>query len=64
VHATIVVRGHGATRRYDVGNVRTGSGKAVLRLGLPSGSYRWCVEAVDLAGWEQERQTPGVFTIK
>ena len=64
VHATIVVRGHGATRRYDLGMVRTGAGKAVLRLRLPSGSYSWCVEAVDLAGWEQERETPGVFTIK
>ena len=64
VHATIVVRGHGAARRYDLGAVRTGAGKAVLRLGLPSGSYRWCVEAVDLAGWEQERQASGAFRIK
>jgi hypothetical protein len=64
VSATIVVRGHGATRRYDLGNVRTGAGKAVLRLRLPSGSYSWRVEAVDLAGWEQERQAPGVFKVK
>ena len=64
VYATIVVRGHGVTRRYDLGKVPTGTGKAVLRLRLPSGSYSWRVEAVDLAGWEQERQTPGAFTLK
>ena len=64
VYATIVVRGHGATRRYDLGRVPTGTGKAVLRLRLPSGSYSWRVEAVDLAGWEQERQAPGAFMLE
>ena len=62
MYATIVVRGHGAARRYELGKVPTGTGKAVLRLRLPSGSYSWRVEAVDLAGWEQERQAPGAFT--
>lgn len=64
VYATIVVRGHRATRRYDLGRVPTGTGKAVLRLRLPSGSYSWRVEAVDLAGWEQERQASGAFRVK
>jgi hypothetical protein len=64
VHATIVLRGPGVTRRYDLGKVPTGSGKAILRLRLPAGSYSWRVEAVDLAGWEQERQAPGVFTVE
>ena len=64
VSATIVVRGRGITRRYALGTIRTGSGRAVLKLRLPSGSYRWRVEATDLAGWEQDRQTPGAFTIK
>jgi hypothetical protein len=64
VHATIVVRGHGAARRYDLGKVSTGAGKALLKLRLPAGSYSWRVEATDLAGWVQERQTPGVFTVK
>jgi hypothetical protein len=64
VYATIVVRGHGATRRYDLGRVPTGTGRALLRLRLPAGSYSWRVEAVDLAGWEQERQSSGAFTLK
>jgi hypothetical protein len=64
VFATIVVRGHGVARRYDLGKVLTGTCKAVLRLRLPAGSYSWRVEAVDLAGWEQERQAPGAFTVK
>ncbi len=64
VSATIVVRGRGITRRYELGTIRTGSGRTILKLRLPSGSYRWRVEATDLAGWEQDRQTPGAFTIK
>ena len=54
----------GVTRRYELGTIPTGNGKALLRLRLPSGSYRWRVEATDLAGWEQDRQAPGAFTIK
>ncbi len=64
VSATVVVRGRGLTRRYELGRVHTGTRKALLRLGLPAGSYRWRVEATDLAGWEQQRQSPGAFTIK
>ena len=64
VTATIVVRGRGAAHRYDLGSIPTGSGRAVLKLRLPPGSYRWRLEATDLAGWEQDRQIPGAFTIK
>ena len=64
VSATIVVRGQGLTRRFPLGQVRTGSGNALVRLHLPAGSYSWRVQAVDLAGWAQERQAPGAFTIK
>ncbi len=64
VAATIVVRGRGLTRRYELGNVPTGTGKALLRLRLPAGSYRWHVEATDLAGWAQERQASGGFTVR
>jgi hypothetical protein len=64
VSATIVVRGQGLTRRFPLGQVRTGSDKSLVRLRLPAGSYSWRVQAVDLAGWAQERQAPGAFTIK
>jgi hypothetical protein len=64
VSATIVVRGRGITRRYELGTIPTGNGKVLLKLRLPPGSYRWRVEATDLAGWEQDRQAPGAFTIK
>ena len=64
VAATIVVRGRALTRRYELGHVPTGTGRALLRLRLPSGSYRWRVEATDLAGWAQERQASGAFTVK
>ena len=64
VSATIVVRGQGLTRRFPLGQVRTGSGKALIRLRLPAGSYSWRVRAIDLAGWAQERQASAVFTIK
>jgi len=64
VSATIVVRGRGTTHRYELGKIPTGNGRALLKLRLPSGSYRWRVEATDLAGWKQDRQTPGAFTIK
>ena len=69
-----VVRDAGSTRVRTSGRgpgsapsgrpFRTVSGRAVLKLRLPSGSYRWRVEATDLAGWEQDRQAPGAFTIK
>ena len=64
VAATIVVRGSGLTRRYELGRVPTGAGKALLRLRLPAGSYRWRVDATDLAGRVQDRQAPGAFTVK
>lgn len=64
VTATIVVRGHGFTKRFPLGQVRTGSRKAHVRLRLPVGSYSWRVQATDLAGWAQERQASGAFTIK
>ncbi len=64
VSATIVVRGRGITRRYELGAIRTGNSRALLMLKLPAGPYRWRVEATDLAGWEQDRQAPGAFTIK
>jgi len=64
VTATIVVRGRGFTKRYPLGQVRTGSRKALVRLALPAGSYSWRVQATDLAGWPQERQAPGAFMIK
>ena len=62
--ATIVVHGRGLTRRFPLGEVRTGSRTALVRLRLPAGPYSWRVEATDLAGWAQERQAPGAFTIK
>ena len=37
VSATIVVRGHGLTRRFPLGEVRTGSRTALVRLRLPAG---------------------------
>ncbi len=64
VSATIVVSGRGITRRFPLGEVRTGSRTALVRLRLPAGSYSWRVQATDLAGWAQERQAPGAFTIK
>jgi hypothetical protein len=64
VSATIVVRGRGLQRRYELGAIPTGHGMALLKLRLPSGSYRWRVQATDLAGWEQDRQDPGAFTIE
>jgi hypothetical protein len=64
VSATIVVCGRGLTRRYELGTIPTGNGKALLKLRLPSGSYHWRVEATDLAGWEQDRQAPASFMIK
>jgi hypothetical protein len=63
VSATIMVRGRGLTRRFPLGEVRTGSRTAFVRLRLPAGSYSWRVQATDLAGWAQERQAPGTFTI-
>jgi hypothetical protein len=64
VSATIVVRGRGLTRRYGLGRVPTGTSKALLKLRLPAGSYSWRVRATDLAGWKQERQAPGAFTVR
>jgi hypothetical protein len=64
VTACVVVRGHGLTRRVCLGKVRVGCRVALVRLGLPAGSYRWRVEATDLAGRVQERQVAGTLAIK
>jgi hypothetical protein len=64
VTASILVRGNGIAKRFALGSVRTGSRAALVRLNLPSGSYRWRVAATDLAGWVQERQTAGTLVIE
>jgi hypothetical protein len=64
VAARLIVRGHGVTRRYALGNVGTGHHVATIGVGLPAGSYRWRIEARDLAGWAQERQVPGTLVLK
>lgn len=62
VDATVLVKGKGATRRFALGRVRTGSGSASVR--LPKGSYTWSVQATDLAGREQVRQTIGRLVVR
>jgi hypothetical protein len=63
VTARLVVRGKGLVKRYGLGSVRTGARTAVRRLRLPAGTYRWRVEATDLAGWAQERQRAGKLVV-
>jgi hypothetical protein len=62
VDATLVVKGKGQTRRFDLGRVLTGGGHALVR--LPRGSYTWRVQATDLAGRAQVRQTTARLVIR
>jgi hypothetical protein len=64
VTARLVVRGNGLARRYELGRVRTGERTTVLRLRLPAGMYRWRIQATDLAGWAQRRQTAGRLVVR
>ena len=64
VDAVLVVKGSGATKRVDLGRVKTGARQALVDLGLRAGTYTWRVEATDLAGRDQVRQTAGRFTIR
>jgi hypothetical protein len=64
VSAGVVVRGNGLVRRLSLGKVRTGARSALLKLRLPAGAYRWRVEATDLAGRAQVRQTQGRLVVK
>jgi hypothetical protein len=62
VDATLVVKGNGLTRRFDLGRVRTGGGHALVK--LPKGSYIWRVRATDLAGRAQVKQTAARLVIR
>jgi len=63
VDATVVVKGGaGQTRRYKLGRVGTGTGTALVK--LPEGSYTWRVDATDLAGRTQVRQTTGKLVVR
>jgi hypothetical protein len=63
VKARIVVRGAGVRRSYDLGTIATGKCTARVSLGLPKGSYRWSVRAIDLAGWAQTRGSSRTLTV-
>jgi hypothetical protein len=62
VDVTLVVKGKGQTRTFDLGRVRTGGGRALVS--LPKGSYAWRVQAIDLAGRSQVRQTTARLVIR
>jgi hypothetical protein len=62
VDATLVVKGEGQTRRIDLGRVRTGGGHALVK--LSKGSYTWRLQATDLAGRVQVKQTTARFVIR
>jgi hypothetical protein len=63
VEARIVVRGAGVRRSYYLGTIATGKCTARVSLGLPKGSYRWSVRAIDLAGWAQTRGSSRTLTV-
>jgi hypothetical protein len=62
VDATVVVKGRGQTRSFHLGRVPTGGGHALVR--LPKGSYTWRVQATDLAGRAQVKQTTARLVIR
>jgi hypothetical protein len=62
VDATLVVKGSGQARRFDLGRVRTGGGHALVS--LPKGSYTWRVQATDLAGRAQVSQTTARLIVR
>jgi hypothetical protein len=64
VSAELVIRGRGVTRRRPLGLVPTGRHTARLRCSLPRGTYRWSVEATDLAGWAQETRVSAVLSVR
>ena len=64
VRARLVVCGSGVRRSYALGCVCTGEHVARVCTGLPAGSYRWSVEATDLAGWAQEKQVARTLVVK
>jgi hypothetical protein len=64
VDATLVVKGKGVNRRYELGRVATGGRHALVRLGLRKGTYTWRVQATDLAGRDQVRQVAGILVLR
>jgi hypothetical protein len=64
VDAVLVVKGGGVTRRFELGRVKTGGQRALVRLGLRPGAYTWRVQATDLAGRAQVRQVAGRLVIR
>jgi len=64
VKATLVIRGAGVTKRVPLGWVRTGTHSASVRLDVPAGSYRWSVQAMDLAHWEQQSKVSQTLMVK
>lgn len=64
VKATLVIRGSGVKKTVSLGWVRTGSHGASFRLDLPAGTYRWSVQAMDLAHWAQEKQVSQTLVVK
>lgn len=64
VKATLVIRGAGVKKTVPLGWVRTGAHCASVKLDLPAGSYRWSVQAMDLAHWAQEKKVPQTLVVK
>lgn len=64
VDATLVVKGKGVTKRFELGRVSTGGHRALIRLGLRKGTYTWRVLATDLAGRDQVRQVAGTLVLR
>lgn len=64
VKATLVIRGAGVKKTVPLGWVRTGAHGASVKLDLPAGSYRWSVQAMDLAHWAQEKKVPQTLVVK
>lgn len=64
VDATLVVKGKGVTKRFELGRVATGNQRALLKLGLRKGTYTWRVQATDLAGRDQVKQVAGTLVLR
>ena len=64
VRARLLVCGAGVRTSYPLGSVSTGEHVARVRTGLTAGTYRWSVEATDLAGWTQARKVAGTLVVK
>ncbi len=64
VRARLVIRGRGVTKCVRLGVVRTGRHVARVELRLRPGSYRWSVEATDLAGWAQQTRVSRALVVR